>query len=565
MKKEELADIIKNNNKEYDLSLVPYEFTYNDDLQIICHKKDVLGNEHGVFITKCGKIKRGDGCPACSGRRMNKELFIAEAKKIHGDDYNYDNFIFIDKKTKGKIFCNKHKIEFLQSPNKHLIGHGCPKCRYEKSSESKTHSTEFFIEKAKKIHGDKYDYSKSNYIKGNQKVEIICHNLDINGNEHGSFFMTPDNHCHTTRPQGCPKCGRENAGIIRRSSSEEFINKSLIIHGNKYDYSKVNYELNNKKVCIICPKHGEFWMEPTNHLIGQGCPKCANIISKGEDEVFSFIKDELQISSVKQHVRDIIPPYELDIYIPDKKIAIEYDGLVWHSEKFIRNTNILLKTNLCLKQGIRLIHIFEDEWLYKKDIVKSRLNNILGLNNSKIYARKCNIKEVTYKDSKNFLDKNHIQGSSMSMFRYGLYYNDELVSLMTFGRLRQTKKNNIDYDNEYELLRFCNKLNTSVVGGASKLLKHFIKIKRPLKIISYADRRWSDGHLYETLGFTHTHDSRPNYFYVVGQHRENRFKYRKGELVKQGFDSSKSEHEIMLERKIYRIYDCGTMVFEKLC
>ena len=113
----------------------------------------------------------------------------------------------------------------------------------------------------------------------------------------------------------------------------------------------------------------------------------------------------------------------------------------------------------------------------------------------------------------------------------------------------------------YELLRFCNKLNTTVVGGASKLLKHFIKTVNPKSIISYADKRWSNGNLYEKLGFIHTHDSKPNYFYIVNNKRENRFSYRKDILVKEGYDKTKTEHEIMLERKIYRIYDCGCMVF----
>ena len=114
----------------------------------------------------------------------------------------------------------------------------------------------------------------------------------------------------------------------------------------------------------------------------------------------------------------------------------------------------------------------------------------------------------------------------------------------------------------YELLRFCNKLNTTVVGGASKLLKHFVKVHNPKEIISYCDRRWSQGNMYEKLGFKFDHVSQPNYYYVINGKRENRFKYRKSELIKQGFNKDKSEHEIMLERGIYRIYDCGTKVYK---
>ena len=133
---------------------------------------------------------------------------------------------------------------------------------------------------------------------------------------------------------------------------------------------------------------------------------------------------------------------------------------------------------------------------------------------------------------------------------------------MTFSKAKLHRKNNEDSENTWELLRFCNKLDTIVVGGASKLLKHFIGEVKPIKIVTYVDKRRSVGNLFKRLGFVHTHDDKPNYFYVVGDSRENRFKYRKSELIKQGFDKNKSEHEIMLERGIPRIYDCGTMVFE---
>lgn len=148
-----------------------------------------------------------------------------------------------------------------------------------------------------------------------------------------------------------------------------------------------------------------------------------------------------------------------------------------------------------------------------------------------------------------------------SNIRYGLYYNDELVSLMTFGGLRKSLGTSAK-ENEYELLRFCNKINTTIVGGASKLFKHFLANNHPEKIISYSDKRLFSGGLYEQLGFIKKEDTQPNYFYIKNGIRENRFKYRKSELVKEGFDSSKTEHQIMIERKMYRIYDCGNFKFE---
>jgi hypothetical protein len=222
----------------------------------------------------------------------------------------------------------------------------------------------------------------------------------------------------------------------------------------------------------------------------------------------------------------------------------------------------LNKTVECEKKGIQLIHIFEDEWLYKQDIVKSRVKNILGLTENRIYARKCVIKEVSSKESKEFLNKNHIQGSiNNSNVRIGLYYNNELVSLMTFGSLRKSM-GSVSVDGSYELYRFCNKLDSSVIGGADKLLKYFIKVYQPNKVISYADRRWSQGDLYEKLGFKFIANSKPNYFYVLNHKREGRFNYRKDILIKEGFDKDKSEHQIMLGREIYRIYDCGAKKYD---
>ena len=170
---------------------------------------------------------------------------------------------------------------------------------------------------------------------------------------------------------------------------------------------------------------------------------------------------------------------------------------------------------------------------------------------------------MSSKDAREFLDKNHIQGYANSNENYGLFYNNELVSLMTFGKPRINlggKKG----DGNYELVRFCNKINTNVIGGASKLFKHFIKEYNPNEVVSYSDKRWSIGNLYEVLGFKHSHDSKPNYFYVDNFVRMNRFGFRKSMLVNEGFSKDKSEHEIMLERGIYRIYDCGTMVFKWL-
>jgi hypothetical protein len=291
------------------------------------------------------------------------------------------------------------------------------------------------------------------------------------------------------------------------------------------------------------------------------CTNCSKIGTKStsnhEKELQTYLTN-INIPFEQQN-RTILDGKELDAYIPSKNIAIEVDGLYWHSEIRGKHINYHLdKTKMCESKGIQLIHIFEDEWVFKNDIVKSRINNLLGLTPNKIYGRKCDIRIVNTKDKGEFLDNNHIQGRVGSSVNLGLYHNNELVSLMTFGQGRIAMGGDSKH---YELVRFCNKLDTSVIGGASKLLKYFIKTYEPNEIISYADRRWSNGGLYDTLGFTKIRVNKPNYWYVIGKERKHRFNFRKDKLVREGFDADKSEHQIMLERKIYRIYDCGTICY----
>ena len=186
--------------------------------------------------------------------------------------------------------------------------------------------------------------------------------------------------------------------------------------------------------------------------------------------------------------------------------------------------------------------------------------NLLGKTETKIYARKCEIRTVETNECTDFLNKNHIQGWCPSQIKLGLYCDNELVSLMTFGKSRHFIG---DGKMQYELLRFCNKINTQVIGGASKLFKYFIETYNPNSVLSYSDRRWSKGNLYNKLGFTFSHFSKPNYYYVIGNVRKNRFNFRKSILVKK-YDCPEdlSESEFCKKQKWHRIYDCGTAVYK---
>jgi len=376
----------------------------------------------------------------------------------------------------------------------------------------------------------------------------------------------------------CKNTLLKNYGVDNPNKSEEIILKRVESYSNnmriKYleklkPYGIKDIDYKNKMMyfhCSECNKDFELYLElyhnrkKINTILCTNCNPIATHISGLEIQLQQFIKENYN-SIIEFNTNKIIAPYELDIYLPNNKIAIEFNGVHWHSEKYVGNDYHLKKTELCESNDIKLIHIYEDDWMYKNDIVKSNILNILKLTQIIIFANDVEIKEISdNKIIRYFLEKNHIQGFVGSQFKFGLYYNDELVSMITFGKQRKNMGIKSSPDS-YELLRFCNKLNTNIIGGESKLFMYFIDNYKPEEIITYADRSWSQGELYYKLGFDFVHKSQSNYYYVVDGIRKNRFEFRKDVLVKDGYDKNKTEHEIMLERKIFRIYDSGQLKF----
>ncbi|ULA51725.1 hypothetical protein RPN226_gp158 [Escherichia phage vB_EcoM-RPN226] len=273
--------------------------------------------------------------------------------------------------------------------------------------------------------------------------------------------------------------------------------------------------------------------------------------TSAETEILSFI-NELGFEAEK--TRQVIAPFELDIYVPEKKLAIEFNGLYWHSsgskEQDIIKNNHLKKTEMCEAQGIHLLHIFENEWVddTKREIWKSVIRNKLG-KSERIYARKCKVHPVDSRAAKEFCEYNHLQGHVPFQNALGLFYNDELVQLVTFGRGR--------YQGKTELLRMCTKRGYSVVGGASKLLKD-------KKFISYANRRWSMGNVYQQIGMKQIGVTPPcDYYFDKGRlyHRSSYMKHLLKDKLKV-FDENLSAIENCYNNKIRRIWDCGNIVYE---
>ena len=475
---------------------------------------------------------------------MNTEEFIKKAKIIHGSTYTYDNTVYTPgKRPKVVITCAQHG-DFEQRYDLHLIGKGCPSCGRDKHTKnilSRRNSSEEFIKKAKERKGTKYTYKNVTYVNARTKVLITCP-------EHGDWETMPSVFLNGT---GCPRCGNIEGKKLLTYTNPQFIECAKKIHGEKYSYDFVEYKTNKVPILIGCKKHGLFSVIPNSHTSGKtGCPKCKNIDSKPEMEVQKFVESLGLITTSITLERK-----QIDIYIPELRVGIEYNGLWWHSIEKGKSENYHLdKLNLANKHGIRLLQIFDDEWLTKQDLIKNKIKYILGKSEIvKVGARKTIIKEVSAEESRLFLEQTHLQGYSTSPIRLGLYYKEVLVALATFGRSRFNSK-------DMELIRYSTATNTSVQGGLSKLIKEFF-IENPSVevLVSYCDRRWSTGNVYHKAGFIKVGDTKPGYFWCKSRSRFPRYKFMKHGLGKilENFDKDISEVQNCVNNGYFRVYDCG--------
>jgi len=359
---------------------------------------------------------------------------------------------------------------------------------------------------------------------------------------------------------------KENKLLIKNGINGrriEFWADFLKIDINDIIISGTTFIINN-----CCEIHKSFEINRYNlynraivYSIENICTLC-NPISENasikENEIRNFIENNLKIKTEKIKINK----KEIDINIPSHKIGIEFNGLYWHSYKRKNDMQYHLnKTIDCEKNNIELLHIFEDEWILQKEIVKSIIKNKLSIFDEIININDCEIKEINLEDISEFLDDNHIQGSINSKINIGLFNNNELVSVVALNNKRSLNIN----ENEYELLRFCNKININIVGSINKMLNYFYLKYKPKSIITFVDRRYSQGELYKSLGFKFIKNTEPNYWYFKCGDliREHRYNFRKEVLVKEGYDETKSELEIMTERNYLKIYDCGSIILER--
>ena len=293
-----------------------------------------------------------------------------------------------------------------------------------------------------------------------------------------------------------------------------------------------------------------------------------------EEDVYNYLREICPQLEIQRNTHSVISPYELDLYIPEKKFAIECNPTSTHNSSVcaFQKDGIPTspsyhkqKTEMCEKKGVRLLHLFSYDWVHKNEIMKSMLASALGAVSRRVYARNTSVKLLDDADCRKFLMQNHRQGYSSAEVRYGLYYENTLSAVMTFSRSRKVSSRS---EPAWELVRFCNALNTTVVGGASKLFKHFLRDYAPESVISYSDRARTSGNLYSTLGFHEVSRSGPGYVWVdirtdKAYNRMNAQKRNIRNFLKDDtIDLNKTEREIMTEHGYVQVFDSGVITWE---
>ena len=349
---------------KYDYSKVEY-VNNKTKVCIICP-------EHGEFWQiPSSHINRSCGCPYCAGKNKTNNEYIEKVKKMHGDKYDLSEATATTRLSSFYVTCKKCGNRFKTNFNKLLIGQGCKYCNHR----SYAYTTEEFIKKAMEIHGDKYDYSKVIYKNNKEKICIICP-------EHGEFWQTP--YKHIGAKQGCPLCSK-----YHKLTKEEFIERAKKIHGNRFDYSKVNYINDSTKICIICPEHGEFWQTPHNHLNGKGCNKCHEENHINEMLLYNFLKNNLpNYNIVSQYKNKFLDGQILDIYIEELNIGVEYQGIQHFTpvkyfggkEKYEYTIKMdRLKKEKCDSNNVKLFYFSKENKLPKEylDTIYSNKDELL--------------------------------------------------------------------------------------------------------------------------------------------------------------------------------------------
>lgn len=474
---------------------------------------------------------------------MAEKLIIEDLLKkfndIHKGYYDYNEVIYVNKRTKIKIICPKHGV-FYQLPLGHLKC-GCNKCTERKTKLTNHEVIQRFIN----THGNEYDYSRVNYINAKTKVEISC-------KLHGSFYKRMDAHI---RGEGCRTCLQnkidENTklpiALKHHISKTDFINSLDADFSSNYDYSLLpDYFLRSNKIPIICQLHGKFEQRASDHQRRFRCSKCRGISSHAEAEIINFIQEYIPTLKIIQNDRTILKGKELDIYIPSKKLAIEYCGIYWHSEKFKPNKNYHFeKYKTCRDKDIKLITIFEDEWIEHKDIIKNLLLSKLELSND--YMDNVSIENISINDKKKFFDLHHIQGNGPSSLNYGIYNHDRIM-IAAMGFICNDNGN-------FVLNRYAE--SQPSLFNFEKLFSHFKQYNNYENITIFTDNRWGNEDIYLNNNWVQEKMLNPTYSYVKDKKRYHKSIFKKNKITSNEYLKYNSQINDFL-----RIWDCGKIKYK---
>jgi hypothetical protein len=463
---------------------------------------------------------------------------------------NYDSIISCCKrkyKTAGGYVWRFEGEPFTITYNKEITGqnHTCNICKSSETIRSMSMHLKWVHNISTEKYIEQYGEFRPKQLKNQTKLnpEFTCKECGeiLNSNRHLMFHINKS-HPELTQSEYIIKHMLEGNEPTCKCGCGEKVN--ILINGRNCDLNKDTY-------------HRDYIKGHVDWDVFSSTGKQ----SKEEIELLEYIQS-IYHGTIQSNVKGIVPRNEIDIVLPELSIGIEYNGLYWHSEKGGRMKDYHInKTTQCSSKRIHLIQIFSDEWLNKKDIVKAKLQSILKVTSKKntIYARKCYVKEISPKQKNDFLNAYHIQGEDRSTIKLGLFYMDELVAVMTFSPPRISLGASY-VPNTYELSRYASSYN--IIGGASKLIKHFISLHQPTQIYSYSDNRWTNPNknMYLTIGFTKTGSSSPGYFYTKNYlDRIHRYNFTKYHLKKMGADvTNKTERQIMEEMGYTRIWDCGS-------
>lgn len=494
------------------------------------------------------KIANDCKCPTCESFDAFKKNLEAKYGRIPYDFLSP----YVNAKTPMLVRCKDCGLEFEIPPSQMLFNsnypegvHPCKGCTRIRANRDII--KQFYEEEVYhfgKVCHKIVDEKSFGGINSNKTSEFECLNC-------GEKFVAKPLSLVTTEDYYCPKChsqykvdNKEGEPVIK------FVE----------DLTTLNLDENQTLIRIAC--NGESSKVTLKKNTNPKKKKSSTLYEQFREFMLSLFES----GKVVEHDKETVPGVDIMFYIPDLKVGVQFIEFDKFNE--LKVGKKLLQNNYlaCKKADVGLIQVFEDEWITKEQIVKDKIKHILHLNHSpKVYARNCTIREIETDVKNEFLEKYHIQGKDSASVKIGMFYNDELVSVITFGPKRicmGVKKSEKDV---WELIRFASVTDKLVIGGFSKLLKYFIEKYKPKAITTFADLRYSFANLYNKNGFTFDHMTEPNYWYYKdgdASKRWHRFNFRKQELPKKlkTFDPALTEKQNCFLNGFFPVQDAGNVL-----